>query len=187
MSKSFIRQSSRLLVAGVAFFIVSSASVFAQSGILGQAAGLAHPLEVAAALPAAPSASARDESPVPAATGGAMMGFISVQESPKQTETHVFWDRENKLLFAAVAASATADFFTTHANLANGGRELNPVARVMTSSTPLLATNFALETAGTVGISYFFHKTGHHTLERMTSFVDIGGSVGAVTYGLTHR
>jgi hypothetical protein len=186
MSKSFIRKSSRLLIAGLAILITSSASLFAQAGILSQAAQ-AHPMAMAAALPAAPSAmGARDEAAAPAATGG-MMGFISVPESPKRPETHVFWDRENKILFAAVAATATADFFTTHANLASGGRELNPVARVMTSSTPLLATNFALETAGTVGISYLFHKSGHHTLERMTSMFDISGSIGAVTYGLTHR
>jgi hypothetical protein len=186
MSISFIRNSSRLLIAGLAIFITSSGSLFAQAGILGQVAQ-AHPMAMAAALPAAPSSmGARDGAAAPAATG-AMMGFIEVGPSPKQAEKHVFWDRENKILFAAVAATATADFFTTHANLASGGRELNPVARVMTSSTPLLATNFALETAGTMGISYFFHKTGHHTLERMTSIVDIGGSVGAVTYGLTHR
>lgn len=100
---------------------------------------------------------------------------------------HRFWDRQNTILFSAVAATATADFLTTHANLASGGRELNPVTRIFTSSTPLLAANFGLETAGVIGISYMFHKTGHHTLERLTSFVDIGSSVGAVGYGLTHR
>jgi len=45
----------------------------------------------------------------------------------------------------------------------------------------------ALETASTIGISYMFHKTGHHKLERITSFVNIGTSAGAVAYGLTHR
>jgi len=100
---------------------------------------------------------------------------------------HRFWDRENAILFTAVAATATADFFTTHANLASGGRELNPIARVFAGSTPALAANFGLETAGVIGISYMFHKTGHHKLERLTSLVDIGSSVGAVSYGLTHR
>lgn len=115
--------------------------------------------------------------------------FVSSRSmiAPPGESRHPFWDRQNKILFSAVGAAATADFFTTRANLASGGRELNPVTRVFTSSTPLLAANFALETAGVIGISYMWHKTGHHKLERLTSFVDIGGSAGAVSYGLTHR
>lgn len=109
--------------------------------------------------------------------------FVSV---PRET-SHPFWDRENKILFVAVGAAATADFFTTRANLASGGRELNPIARIFASSTPALAANFGMETAGVIGISYMFHKTGHYKLERLTSFIDVGGSLGAVTYGLTHR
>jgi hypothetical protein len=110
----------------------------------------------------------------------------AIVEIPRAT-THRFWDRENAILFTSVAASATADFFATHANLANGGRELNPVTRMFTGSTPALAANFALETAGVIGVSYMFHKTGHHRLERLTSFVDATSSVGAVSYDLTHR
>ena len=102
-------------------------------------------------------------------------------------DQHRFWDHSNTILFAAVGASATADFFVTRANLANGGRELNPVTRVFAGSTTGLAFNFVGETAGTIGISYFFHKTGHHKLERLTSLVDIGASAGAVGFGLTHR
>jgi hypothetical protein len=67
------------------------------------------------------------------------------------------------------------------------GRELNPVTRVFSGSTPGLATNLTLETSSTIGISYMLHKTGHHKLERITSFVNIGTSAGAVAYGLTHR
>jgi hypothetical protein len=54
-------------------------------------------------------------------------------------------------------------------------------------STAGLAINFAGETAGSIGLSYLFHKTGHHKLERLTSFVNIGASGGAVGYGLSHR
>ena len=104
-----------------------------------------------------------------------------------ETVPHRFFDRENTFLFAATGAMATADFFATHANLAHGGQELNPLTRPFASSTPLLAANFAMETAGVVGVGYLFHKTGHHTLERMTSFVSIGGSAGAVAYDLSHR
>ncbi|MGC2446733.1 MAG: hypothetical protein WA477_03760 [Candidatus Sulfotelmatobacter sp.] len=102
-------------------------------------------------------------------------------------ETHKFLDRKNSILFAAVAASSAADFAVTRANLQSGGQELNPIVRVFGRSTPALAVNFAGETAGVIAVSYFFHKTGHHELEHLISYVNIGSSAGAVSYGLAHR
>jgi hypothetical protein len=104
-----------------------------------------------------------------------------------QAPSHRFWDRENGILFAAVAVSSTADFAVTYSNLSNGGKELNPVTRLFSGSTAGLALNFAGETAGVISISYFLHKTGHHKLERIISFANIGSSAAAVTYDLTHR
>lgn len=100
---------------------------------------------------------------------------------------HRFWDAQNIALFTAVGASSGADFAVTRSNLQSGGKELNPVVRLFGRSTPGLAVNFCGETIGVIGISYLFHKTGHHKLERMTSMVNIGISVGAVSYGVTHR
>jgi len=117
----------------------------------------------------------------------APMPIVAISPSTEKRAEHAFWDRENRILFAATGAAATADFFVTHANLAHGGRELNPMTRVFAGSTPALASNFALQTAGVIGVSYMFHKTGHHKLERMTALVNIGASSGAVAYGLTHR
>jgi hypothetical protein len=113
----------------------------------------------------------------------------AIQPEPLLPEAphHKFWDRENKVLFGAVAAAAGADFAVTHANLANGGRELNPITRVFSGSTPGLAVNFAGETAGVIGLSYMFHKTGHHKLERLTPMANLGASAAAVSYGLAHR
>jgi len=102
-------------------------------------------------------------------------------------EAHRFWDRKNWALFSAAAALNTADFVVTRANLQSGGQELNPVVRVFGRSTPGLALNFVGETAGVISLSYFFHKTNHHKLERAVSFVNIGGSAGAVGYGMSHR
>lgn len=106
---------------------------------------------------------------------------------PRPVETHKFWDNENRVLFLTVAALNGADFAVTRANLQGGGQELNPVVRVFGKSNAGLAANFAGETASFITVSYFFHKTGHHKLERATSWVDIGCSAGAVAYGLTHR
>jgi hypothetical protein len=104
-----------------------------------------------------------------------------------ETSSHRFWDPENTFLFATTAAFNAADFVVTRDNLRGGGRELNPVTRVFSGSTTGLAVNFAGETAGVVALSYFFHKTGHHRLERAVSMVNIGSSAGAVTFDLVHR
>jgi hypothetical protein len=108
----------------------------------------------------------------------------ALPEAPSQ---HKFWDNQNRALLATSAAFSVTDFAVTRSNLENGGHELNPVTRLFSGSTAGLALNFAGETAGVVGLSYFFHKTGHHKLERLTPLANIGISAVAVTYGLTHR
>jgi len=114
--------------------------------------------------------------------------LTTVQPAPlPEAPSHRFWDRENTFLFATTAAFNAADFVVTRDNLRGGGQELNPVTRVFSGSTPMLAMNFAGETAGVVALSYFFHKTGHHKLERFVSLTNIGSSAGAVTFDLIHR
>jgi hypothetical protein len=106
---------------------------------------------------------------------------------PQAPSEHKFWDKENTALFITVAAFSTADFVVTRDNLRSGGRELNPLTRPFAGSTAALAVNFAGETAGVMGVSYVFHKTGHHKLERLTPIVNFGISAFAVSYGLAHR
>lgn len=101
---------------------------------------------------------------------------------------HRFFDKWNIALFSASAALDGADFAMTRSNLqTNGGKELNPVVRMFGRSTAGLALNFAGEAVGTVGISYFFHRTGHYKLERAVSMVNIGASGFAVGYSSSHR
>jgi len=100
---------------------------------------------------------------------------------------HRFWDKENRVLFATSAALSAADFAVTRSNLQNGGRDLNPVVRFFGPSTAGLAVNFAGETLGVMGVSYLFHRTGHHKLERIFTVVNIGCSAGAVGYDLALR
>ena len=117
----------------------------------------------------------------------APVAVVPVTVEPRVPASHRFWDRENRALFATVGAFAAADFCSTRANLANGGKELNPVTRVFSGSTPGLAANFAVEAGGVMAVSYLLHKAGHHKLERITSLVNIGSSAGAVGYSLSHR
>ena len=134
----------------------------------------AQALLASAPLPEAPTPSVEFVSPV-------------VATPPNVGAEHKFWDHQNRALFIAVAAFNGADFAVTRANLQSGGQELNPVVRVFGRSTAGLAVNFVGETAAVMSLSYLFHKTGHHKLERAVSFVNIGSSAGAVGYGVTHR
>jgi hypothetical protein len=129
------------------------------------------------------------ENPIPSTAPMASNAFVEPVIAKRQSfETpHKFWDTENRVLFLTTAALAGADFAVTRSNLQNGGQELNPVVRVFGTSTPGLAANFAGETVGVMTMSYLFHKTGHHKLERAVSLVNIGASTGAVTFGLMHR
>ena len=114
--------------------------------------------------------------------------LVTPVQPAKLSETrHRFLDRENSALFALSAAFNAADFVVTRDNLRSGGRELNPATRLLSGSTAGLAVNFAGETAGVVALSYFFHKTGHHRLERVVSMGNIGSSAGAVAFDLAHR
>jgi hypothetical protein len=113
--------------------------------------------------------------------------LVSTATAARTFEPHKFWDKENGILFASNAALAGADFAVTRTNLQSGGRELNPLMRPFSHSTGGLAANFAGETAAVIGLSYFFHRAGHHRLERITSIVNISASGFAVTYGLNHR
>ena len=106
---------------------------------------------------------------------------------PEAPSQHRFLDRKNRFLFSTVAMFSSADFAVTHMNLANGGRELNPMVRPFSGSTGALAVNFAGQTAGVVAVSYLLHKSGHHKLERLAPIANIASSAFAVSYGLSHR
>jgi hypothetical protein len=125
------------------------------------------------------------EPAIPAAPVLAAVSPRILPEAP--SSQHQFWDNENRVLFGAVVAGSAADFAVTYSNLQNGGRELNPVTRILSGSTTGLAVNFVGQAAGVVGLSYFFHKTGHHKLERLTPLLSFGASAYAVSYGLMHR
>jgi hypothetical protein len=114
--------------------------------------------------------------------------YPMVQSSiPEAPAPHSFWDKQNKVLFSMVGVSSAADFAVTHYNLSNGGSELNPLARVFCGSTAGQVAYFTAGAAGTMGISYVFHRTGHHKMERYASMLQIGSSTFAASYGIAHR
>ena len=87
--------------------------------------------------------------------------------------THRFWDKRNAWLFAGVAASRALDFHST-GNMRRRGRDEILLTNDVVDNKPAFA---AIEAAGaltSVGISYLFHRSNHHRLERWVSYLHIG-------------
>jgi hypothetical protein len=124
--------------------------------------------------------------PVPASPVVAVLP-ASVPDTPSAHTR--FWDKRNILLASGVAGTTALDFAATQRNLSgpSGGTEYNPLARVFTGSTPGRVAYFSGAAAGTIGLSYLFHKTGHHRLERTTLMIGIGCSTQGAVYSFLHH
>jgi len=90
---------------------------------------------------------------------------------------HSFWDRENDWLFAAVGAGRALDYAST-LNLRRRGINEAFLTNSIVDNHPLFASIEVAATAASVGVSYIFHRTGHHRLERWTSAIHAGVAVG---------
>jgi hypothetical protein len=91
------------------------------------------------------------------------------QAKPPSFE-HPFWDRENGLLFAAVGASRTLDYFST-LNFRRRGRNEALLTNDIVDNHAAFASIEAAATVASIGVSYLFHRYHHHRLERWTSIV----------------
>jgi hypothetical protein len=91
--------------------------------------------------------------------------------------THRFWDFENDLLFAGVGAGRALDYAST-LNLRKRGLDEIFLTNSIVDNHPLFAGIEAGATAASIGVSYVFHRTGHHRLERWTSAIHFGVAVG---------
>jgi hypothetical protein len=92
---------------------------------------------------------------------------------------HRFWDRENILLFSGVAVFRGLDYASTRNFMARGRTEILIPDDVVNNSAGFAG----LEAAGaatSVGISYIFHRTGHHKMERWLSI----GHISVTGFGV---
>lgn len=93
---------------------------------------------------------------------------LALEIPPPAAPAHTFWDHENVLLFSGIALTRGLDYVSTRNMQARGRKEILLAPEVVNNS----AAFASLEAAGTmssVGISYIFHRTGHHKLERWMS------------------
>jgi hypothetical protein len=94
---------------------------------------------------------------------------------------HRFWDKPNKLEFGAMVGLAAFDMAQTCDNLANGGNE-----SFLTQSCPKDLAIILGVNAGTVGLAWLLHRTGHHKLERIPMLWKAGDSINGIVYSKQH-
>jgi hypothetical protein len=97
--------------------------------------------------------------------------------NPPAPGVHNFWDRENDWLFAGVGAGRALDYAST-LNLRRRGINEVFLTNSIVDNHPMFAGIEVAATAASVGVSYIFHCTGHHRLERWTSAIHAGVAVG---------
>jgi hypothetical protein len=86
----------------------------------------------------------------------------------QQPPSHSFFDARNRLGFATLGASLTADALSTQKGLAYPGfHEMNPIARPFVQSRVGAAAYNAGSFGLMAGIMYWAHKKEHHKLERI--------------------
>jgi hypothetical protein len=107
---------------------------------------------------------------------GSEISIAGPQINPSQTP-HRFWDRTNDMWFAAVGAARALDYAST-LNLRRRGLDEIFLTNSIVDNHPLFAGIEAAATAASIGVSYLFHRTGHHRLERWTSIVHFGVATG---------
>ncbi len=126
--------------------------------------------------------------------GFLLLAFAAVaQETPRPpappslpdkpiTTTHRFWDRENILLFSGIAVFRGLDYASTRNMQARGREEILLPDDVVNNSAGFASLE-AAATMTSVGISYIFHRTGHHKLERWLSI----GHISVTGFGVARN
>ena len=141
--------------------LAASTVAFAQQS--SQPGQQAPPSPEAQAPPPAPPAAPLPDHPQPA----------TPQPKP---QVHRFWDQTNCWLFAGVLGARYLDFASTLNARRRGLNEALLNNDIVDNHAAFAAIEFA-GAATSVGVSYLFHRTGHHSLERWTSIVHIGVTV----------
>jgi hypothetical protein len=163
MERFRMRKAMRCALTGAFFILFCAAAVRAQQ----QPAQGTDPNAPAKPQPTGSAAPPEQEKP---------SGTVKVPKSPAPF-VHNFWDRENDWLFAGVFAGRALDFAST-LNLRARGIDEAFLTNSIVDNHPLFAGIEVAATGASIGVSYIFHRTGHHRLERWTSAIHAGVAVG---------
>jgi hypothetical protein len=112
----------------------------------------------------------------------------STRQSPVSSQavrgSHPFWDKDNILLFAGVGAGRALDYISTRHFRDRGVNEWL-LSNSIVDNKPLFAGIEVAGVAASIGVSYLFHRRGHHRLERWVSIVHIGAGAGGSAWNYT--
>lgn len=109
------------------------------------------------------------------AIGGVLGAAMAARLEPAEGEPEhrFFWDRWNTPLFAGVIAVQGLDYASTRYFRDRGKDEWLLTNSLVDNKTAFAATEVAAAGAA-IGLSYLFHRTGHHALERWAAGVYVG-------------
>jgi hypothetical protein len=112
-----------------------------------------------------------------------------IVETPSgRTSEHRFWNRTDTILLSSHAGLEALDFGITHHNLAEGGKEMDSMAKALCESgTGGQVVFFGGRTAGVIGISYLLHRLHQYKMERVFIIYASGDSLYGVSYSFAHR
>jgi hypothetical protein len=176
----FMHKKFLAAIAASGFLLAAASAARAQQLAEGlDRNALASPLPAAGAAPGAPPDHPENiyKPDKPLSQEQKSNSGIAANTKPLVPGVHRFWDRENDFLFAAVAAGRGLDYAST-INLRHRGINEAFLTNSIVDNHPLFAAIEIGATAASVGVSYVFHRTGHHRLERWTSVVHTGIAVG---------
>jgi len=105
-----------------------------------------------------------------------------IKLKPQPPRSHNFFDARNRLGFATMGASLTADALSTQKGLAYPGfHEMNPIARPFVQTRVGAAAYNAGSFGLLTGMMYWAHKKEHHKLERILPLA-VGGWEGLLSF-----
>ncbi len=111
-----------------------------------------------------------------------------VEFAALRTSEHRFWNRTDAILLSSHAGLEALDFGITHHNLAEGGKEMDSMAKALCESgTGGQVVFFGGRTAGVIGISYLLHRLHQYKMERTFIIYASGDSLYGVSYSFAHR
>lgn len=141
-----------------------------------------------ATMPAVAGEPAATDIKAPSAENVAVQPKPRIELPSAPSNKHKFLDRKNVLLFSGIAVVRTLDYTST-LNMQSRGREELLLPDDVVNNRAGFAALEAASAATSIGISYLFHRTGHHKIERWFSIAHISvGGFGAVrNYALETR
>ena len=103
--------------------------------------------------------------------------WASAQEKP-----HKFFDKTNLVAFSALSSLRVIDLHSTWRFRRRGFDELI-LTNSFVDNKPLFVGMSAGMVGANIGLAYIFHRTGHHKLERIFSYTNIG----IVSFAVIHN